>query len=149
MANVLHSQLTGSDLHEVKGAQSASAGQVPIANGSGGAPFGALSYTQVGNTPIPKLQLNNTDSVGQAKMKVYTTTSTAVTGAFSIAITGFTAIWGVFPNTTYPATGSGELGALVAIKTVTTSAVTGNVYSYTSNTNTGVAAPLQILVIGV
>ena len=149
MANILHSQLTGTDLHELKGAASAASGTVPIASGTGTSPFGQLQYTQLGATPIPKLQLNGVASTGQAIMKVYTTTSAVTTGAFTVAITGFTTVWGVFPNTTYPATGSGELGALVAIKTVSNTSITGNVYSYTSNTNTGVAAPLQLLVIGV
>lgn len=50
MANVAHSTLTGSDLHEVKGASTATSGQVPIANGSGGAPFGKLTHTSLGTT---------------------------------------------------------------------------------------------------
>lgn len=34
-----HKNLTGTDLHEVKGASTATAGQVPTADGLGGAPF--------------------------------------------------------------------------------------------------------------
>lgn len=51
MANVLHSNLTGLDLHESKGASSATAGQVAIATGTGSAVFGILNYTQIANTP--------------------------------------------------------------------------------------------------
>jgi hypothetical protein len=35
----LHSALTGSDLHEIKGAATATSGQIPVANGAGSAPF--------------------------------------------------------------------------------------------------------------
>lgn len=149
MANALHSTLTGGDLHECKGAASAASGTVPVANGAGGAPFSVLSYTQLGNTPLPKLQLNGTASTGQALVRVYTTTSAATTGAFSVALTGFTTVWGVFPNTVSNAGGT-ELGALVAVKTVSNTSITGNVYSYTANTNSPLAgAPVQLLVIGV
>lgn len=40
-----HKDLTGTDLHEIKGADAATSGQIPIANGSGGAVF-----TDVNNT---------------------------------------------------------------------------------------------------
>ena len=51
MANVLHSTLTGADLHESKGAANAVAGQVAVATGSGTAVFGYLNYTQIAGTP--------------------------------------------------------------------------------------------------
>jgi hypothetical protein len=50
---VAHKDLTGTDLHEIKGASSATAGQVPIANGSGGAPFGKLDATSLTGTGNP------------------------------------------------------------------------------------------------
>ena len=53
MANVPHSSLTGTDLHEIKGASSATTGQVPVANGSGGAPFGKLTHTSLQTTGNP------------------------------------------------------------------------------------------------
>src|SRR6478735_334375 len=93
MANVQHSTLTGSDLHESKGAASAASGTVAIANGSGSAPFGVLQYTQLGATPLPKLQLNGVASTGQALIKVYTTTAAA--GLWSVTPAGFTTIWAV------------------------------------------------------
>ncbi|PIF21291.1 hypothetical protein [Candidatus Pantoea floridensis] len=43
MADIQHSSLTGVDLHECKGAASATAGQFLIANGNGTATFQALS----------------------------------------------------------------------------------------------------------
>jgi hypothetical protein len=41
----LHKDLTGADLHEIKGASTATSGQIPIANGSGGAPFTTPPYS--------------------------------------------------------------------------------------------------------
>lgn len=146
MANVLHSALTGGDLHESKGAASAASGTVAIANGAGNAVFGVLSYAQLSNTPLPKLQLNGTDSTGQAKIKVYTTTSNA-SGVWSVTLSGFTTIWGVF--TTTFSNGS-ELGSLTAVKTVSPTSVTGTTIQYTNTTNSVLAtAPVQVLVIGV
>lgn len=43
MAEVTHASLTGADLHECKGAASATAGQFLIATGSGTATFQTLS----------------------------------------------------------------------------------------------------------
>ncbi len=123
MSNVQHSALTGSDLHESKGAASAASGTVAIANGAGSAPFGVLQYTQLGATPIPKLQLNNVASTGQAIIKVYTTTAAA--GLWSVTPSGFTSIWAVHAtcvsgNTAVP-------GAAVAqVATVSTSSITGS-----------------------
>lgn len=42
-----HSTLTGASLHEAKGASTATVGQVPVASGSGTAPFGTLVNTSV------------------------------------------------------------------------------------------------------
>lgn len=50
---VAHKDLTGSDLHEVKGASTATSGQVPIANGAGGAPFGKLTHSSLQTTGNP------------------------------------------------------------------------------------------------
>lgn len=118
MANTLHSALTGADLHETKGAASAVSGQVPIANGSGSAPFGVLSYLQLSNTPLPKLQLDNTPSAGQALIKVYTTTAAA--GLWSVTPTGFTTIWAVYA-TAVDATNP----TVATVATVSPSSITG------------------------
>jgi len=52
MADVLHSSLTGADLHESKGASTAASGQVAIATGLGTAVFGNLSYSQLIGVPV-------------------------------------------------------------------------------------------------
>lgn len=52
MANVLHSTLTGADLHESKGAASASSGQVAIATGAGTAVFASLNWNQLVGRPV-------------------------------------------------------------------------------------------------
>lgn len=146
MANVLHAQLTGSELHETKGADTATSGQVPIASGAGTAPFGTLSYTQLSNTPLPKLQLNGTASTGQALMKVYTTTSNA-SGVWSVVPTGFTTIWGVFAT----AIDNVEaLGVAATTKVATTTSVSGMTVTQGAAANTFKASvPVQVLVIGV
>ena len=48
MANVEHSTLTGSDLHEPKGVAAASANEVYVANGSASGAWTALQYTLTG-----------------------------------------------------------------------------------------------------
>lgn len=147
MANVQHSSLTGADLHECKGAASAASGTVPVANGSGGAPFTQLSYTQLTNTPIPKLQFNGSDSVGQAKIKVYTTTASA--GLWSIVPTGFTTIWAVHAQCL---SGSQDLGttATATVATVSTSSITGaNVVHSTSANAISGTQTVYVTVIGV
>lgn len=141
MANVQHSSLTGSDLHESKGAASAASGQVAIANGSGSAPFGVLSYTQLGNTPLPKLQLNNVASTGQAIIKVYTTTAAA--GLWSVTPTGFTTIWAVHA-TAIDATNP----TVATVATVSTSSITGKNVLTNSVTPTGTQTT-YVTVIGV
>lgn len=147
MANVQHSTLTGSDLHECKGAALASSGQVPIANGSGSAPFGQLLYTQLGSTPIPKLQLNNAASAGQAIIKVYTTTAAA--GLWSVTPAGFTTIWAVHAQCL---SGSQAIGttATATVATVSTSSITGAnvVHSASANAISGTQT-VYVTVIGV
>lgn len=43
----LHSALPNSELHEMKGASSATSGQVPVADGAGSAPFGDLPVASI------------------------------------------------------------------------------------------------------
>lgn len=50
---VAHKDLTGTDLHEIKGASSATSGQVPIADGAGTAPFGKLTHSSLQTTGNP------------------------------------------------------------------------------------------------
>ena len=46
-----HKDIPDAQLHQIKGAVSASSGQVPIATGSGTTVFGFLDWTQVANKP--------------------------------------------------------------------------------------------------
>lgn len=50
---VAHKDLTGTDLHEMKGASSATSGQVPISDGAGTTPFGKLTHTSLQTTGNP------------------------------------------------------------------------------------------------
>ena len=47
-----HKDIPDAQLHQIKGAASASSGQVPIATGAGTAVFGFLDWSQVANKPI-------------------------------------------------------------------------------------------------
>lgn len=48
----LHSALTGADLHELKGASTAAANTVPIANGAGSTAFAKLTSSSIDTTSI-------------------------------------------------------------------------------------------------
>lgn len=148
MADVLHSTLTGSDLHESKGASTASIGQVAVANGAGSAVFTALSYAYLTGTPtLPAFNLNGGAVAAAPLIKVYTTV--AVAGAWSVAPTGFTTIWGVWATCL---TGGLTLGttASATVATATTSSITGAnvVHSAAANAVSGTQT-VQVLVIGV
>lgn len=147
MADVLHSTLTGADLHETKGAASAASGQVPVANGGGSAPFAQLLYTQLGATPLPKLQLNGTASTGQALIKVYTTVAAA--GLWSVTPVGFTSIWAV--HATCLSGSTAVPGAAIAqVATATTSSITGSNVQLNAAANVvGGTQITQVTVIGV
>jgi len=58
-----HKDIPDAQLHQIKGAVSASSGQVPIATGSGTAVFGFLDWAQVANKP--------TSSGYQAKLSAF------------------------------------------------------------------------------
>ena len=58
-----HKDIPDAQLHQIKGAVSASSGQVPIATGSGTTAFGFLDWTQVANKP--------TSSGYQAKLSAF------------------------------------------------------------------------------
>lgn len=148
MANVQHSTLTGSDLHECKGADTAPAGTVPVATGAGTAVFQALNYTQVANTPLLKPQLNGTTPTGQVLIKVYTTTSSATDGTWSVAPVGFTTVWAVHAT----AIGGSTVGtACVApVSSVSTTSVSGIAIQMAAAANSFAASKvIQVTVIGV
>ena len=78
MADILHSSLTGVDLHECKGAASAAVGQVPIANGAGSAPFGNLPYSSLTGRPVtPSVAFNGTTLTSTPLTKHYIVTASA------------------------------------------------------------------------
>lgn len=63
-----HKDIPDAQLHQIKGAASASAGQVPIATGSGAAAFGFLDWSQVANKPTAngyQSKLSSFSSVNQ------------------------------------------------------------------------------------
>lgn len=148
MANVQHSTLTGSDLHECKGAASAASGQVPIANGSGGAPFGVLQWGQIGGKPgVPTYFFNDVQVTTGMLIKSYTVTPVA--GVFTVGITGFTTIHNVFATCISAGTGLGT-DAMATVRTATTSSITGSVLVFSgAQTNLGTTQPVRITVIGV
>lgn len=141
MANVLHSQLTGSDLHECKGAAAASSGQVPIATGSGTAVFGALSYAQLSGTPIAKPMLDETTPSEQVIMKTYSVTPVA--GAWTATLTGFTTVWAVYASV-YNAT----TPTVSTVSTVSATTVTGKNVA-TNSVTPGGTDVVHLTVIGV
>lgn len=51
MPGIAHKNLTDPQLHEIKGASTATLNQVPIADGEGHAPFGGLTPEQLAFTP--------------------------------------------------------------------------------------------------
>ena len=63
-----HKDIPDAQLHQIKGAASASSGQVPIATGSGTATFGFLDWSQVANKPTAsgyESKLSSFSSVNQ------------------------------------------------------------------------------------
>lgn len=125
MADILHSTLTGADLHECKGAATAAIGQVPVATGSGTAVFGALDYSFISGKPvIPTVLFNGLAIAGTPVIRHYIVT--AVAGSWSQGISGLTTLHGV--QATVVSTTPGETNAYVAtINSATTATITGQV----------------------
>jgi len=70
-----HKDIPDAQLHQIKGAVSASSGQVPIATGSGTAAFGFLDWSQVANKPTAsgyESKLSSFSSVNQNPSAVNT-----------------------------------------------------------------------------
>lgn len=70
-----HKDIPDDQLHQIKGAASASAGQVPIATGSGTAAFGFLDWSKVTNKPTAsgyESKLSSFSSVNQNPSAVNT-----------------------------------------------------------------------------
>lgn len=96
MAQIQHASITDPNIHECKGAASATLGQVPIANGTGGAPFGTLPYTKTNygyvnivdlttaTTPIPLTLANTLYQLTNDTSGVGTLTSQGLPGMVDI-----------------------------------------------------------------
>lgn len=70
-----HKDIPDAQLHQIKGAASASSGQVPIATGSGTTAFGFLDWTQVANKPTAsgyQSKLSSFSSANQSPSAVNT-----------------------------------------------------------------------------
>lgn len=149
MANVQHSTLTGSDLHEMKGAATAANKTVPISNGAGSTPFGFVSYTDITDKPnIPKVFYNNTEVIGS---KTHIVTGNATAGIFNINISalGFTTIYGAWVTALSGSTGLGN-ACSASIATISNTAITGTVIVHSGSTNTlGTTQTLQFVIRGV
>lgn len=80
---VAHKNLTGTDLHIIKGADTATVGKVPVANGSGDAPFALLTHTSLQTTGNPfgaqLLHVREEQSTGVG-------TSTASAATFNVQV---------------------------------------------------------------
>lgn len=147
MANVLHKDLTGTDLHEVKGAASAPANTVPKSNGAGSAPFSFIQWSDVQGKPaVPSYYFNDVQVTSGMLIKSYTTTCSA--GTFSVNLTGFTNIYNVFATCISTGTALGT-AAIANVATFTTASVTGSVLVFSSSqTNLGTTQAVRVTVIG-
>ena len=125
MADILHSTLTGADLHESKGAASASLGQVAVANGAGSAPFANLNYSYLAGVPVtPTQYFNGTAVTGSPKIMTYIVTASA--GAWSQAITGISTLHAV--QATAVGGSTYATAAIATIASATTATISGNVF---------------------
>lgn len=134
MANVQHSSLSGAELHECKGAASAASGQVPVANGSGSAPFGFLPYSTLTGKPlVPVVYSGNSATGSTPQIRVYT--AVAVAGLFTISITGMSTLLGVSASVV---SGAGGIGvtAVASINTASNTGVSGTVVVLGTSGNT-------------
>lgn len=146
MADILHSTLTGADLHECKGAATASLGQVPVANGAGSAPFAQLSYNYLANTPVtPTMYLNGAEVAGRPKVLSYIVTASS--GSWSQAITGITTLHGVQATVVSPTSGF-STAYVATVNTATTATITGQVVK-ADGTSLGTTQTVYLTVFGV
>ena len=146
MADILHKDLTGLDLHECKGASTASLGQVPIANGSGQAPFGYLSYSTITGVPVtPQVSFNGSPLATQPKIQTYIVT--AVEGSWAQGITGITTLHGV-QATAVSGTAGATTAYVATVNTATTATITGQVVK-ADGTALGTTQTVYLTVYGV
>ncbi|MGG6175428.1 hypothetical protein ACQV2C_07770 [Pantoea allii] len=146
MATVTHSQLTGANLHECKGAATATAGQVPVATGNGTAVFQQLPYSAIANTPITPSTVFNSTTVGVTP-KILHFIATAVSGNWSVAVSGITTLHGV--QATCISNTSGPANAFKAtVNTATTVTITGQVVNANGST-LGTGQTVYVTVYGI
>lgn len=125
MADTLHSTLTGADLHECKGASSATAGQVPVANGTGSAPFSNLSYSALTGIPVtPSVAFNGTTVGVTPLVKNYILTASS--GSWTQGITGITTLHGVQATVVSGTSGVGS-AYVATVNSATTATISGQV----------------------
>lgn len=126
MANILHSALTGSELHECKGASTATTGQFLVANGDGTATFQTVG--------IPT--------------RIQTYTTTASVGLWSITPIGFTSVSAVHATAISGGTALGT-AAVASVSAYSTSSVTGSVIVQSASSNAlGSTQTVLVTVIG-
>lgn len=135
MANVAHSSLTGSDLHEPKGISSATTGQVYVANGSGS---GAWTDTDIGvasfTTGDLKPTFKTTADSGWVMCDdgtIGSLSSGASTLASATTADLFTLLWNNFANTeaaVLPSRGASAAADFAANKTIALPKMLGRVY---------------------
>lgn len=98
-----HKDIPDAQLHQIKGAVSASSGQVPIATGAGTATFGFLDWSQVANKPVNygyQKVLSSSSSVNQTPAAVNTPLQVVFGAAQATADVSITAGGLVTFNTT-------------------------------------------------
>ena len=149
MANILHSKLTGVDLHEIKGAATAASFTIPIANGAGSTPFGFVSYNNITDKPnVPKVFYNNVEVVG-SKTHIVTLTASGGLWTANISPLGFSTVYGVWATAIAGGTALGT-ACSVNVASVSTTAITGSVIIHSGSTNTlGTTQTIQLVIMGV
>lgn len=146
MADILHSTLTGADLHECKGASTASVGQVPVANGAGSAPFTTLSYSSLAGTPVTPTQYFNGAAVtGSPKILNYIVTASG--GSWSQGITGITTLHAVQATVVSGTAGAGT-AYVATVNSATTATISGQVVK-ADGTSLGIGQTVYLTVFGV
>lgn len=146
MADVLHSNLTGADLHECKGAAGANLGQVVVATGLGTAVFTNLDYSYINNVPLtPAVSFNGTAVAAKPLIKNYIVT--AVGGSWSQAITGITTLHGVQVQVVSPTPGF-STAYVATVNAATTATVSGQVVK-ADGTSLGTTQTVYLTVYGV
>ncbi len=145
MPNVTHASLTGSDLHEPKGASSASANTVHIANGSG-----STSWAKIGSSNIDTASIFNSNKFKMTVVLADISTASSIKIVIPVACT-LDKAWGCLQGTIATAdsvvTLTNHAGASMGTMTVAFSgSAAGDVDSLTPASNNSFTAG-QVLTI--